>query len=50
VLLAATDLLADTDPTGFASPLGRLADIAVLVAAIITGVRALWQRRRNPPK
>jgi hypothetical protein len=50
VLRAATDLLANTDPTGFASPLGRLAVIALLVAAIVTGVRALWQRRRDRPK
>jgi hypothetical protein len=43
-------LLAAADPTGLASPLGRIAVIAVLVAAIVTGVRALWQRKRNPPK
>jgi hypothetical protein len=39
-------LIADAaDPTGLSSTVGQLAIIAVLVAALITGVRALWQRR-----
>jgi hypothetical protein len=40
-------LLAATDPTGLSSPIGQIAIIAVLVAALVTGVRALWQRRNR---
>jgi hypothetical protein len=43
--LAGVLLLAD--PTGLSSPFGQIAVIAVLVAALVTGVRALWQRRRR---
>ncbi|HVV19689.1 MAG TPA: hypothetical protein VHF06_09655 [Pseudonocardiaceae bacterium] len=35
------------DPTGLSSWVGQLAIIAVLLAAIVTGVRALWQRRNR---
>ncbi|HEY3753372.1 MAG TPA: hypothetical protein VGL80_29635 [Pseudonocardiaceae bacterium] len=42
MLLAAT-----TDPTGLSSPLGTIAVIAVLIAAAVVGVRALWQGRRR---
>jgi hypothetical protein len=40
-------LAAATDPTGLSSPVGQLAILAVLVAALVVGVRALWQRRRK---
>jgi hypothetical protein len=40
-------LAAASDPTGLSSPVGQIAIIAVLVAALVTGVRALWQRRNR---
>ena len=40
-------LLAATDPTGLSSPVGQIAILAVLVAALVMGVRALWQRRNR---
>jgi hypothetical protein len=40
-------LLAAADPTGLSSPIGQIAIIAVLVVALVTGVRALWQRRNR---
>jgi hypothetical protein len=40
-------LLAATDPTGLSSPVGRIAIVAVLVVALVTGIRALWQRRNR---
>jgi hypothetical protein len=40
-------LLAGADPTGLSSPIGQIAISAVLVAALVTGVRALWQRRNR---
>ena len=35
------------DPTGLSSPVGQLAIIAVLAAALVVGLRALWQRRNR---
>lgn len=40
-------VLTAADPTGLSSPLGQIAIIAVLVAALVTGIRALWLRRRR---
>jgi hypothetical protein len=40
-------LLAAADPTGLSAPLGQIAIIAVLVAALVTGLRALWLGRRK---
>lgn len=35
------------DPTGLSSTVGQLAIAAVLVAALVTGLRALWLQRRR---
>jgi hypothetical protein len=35
------------DPTGLSSPLGQIAILACLVAAIAVGVRAWWQQRNR---
>jgi hypothetical protein len=40
-------LAAVSDPTDLSSSLGQIAIIAVLLAAIMTGVRALWHRRNR---
>ncbi len=37
------------DPTGLSSPIGHIAVIAVLIAATVIGVRALWQGRGIGP-
>lgn len=39
--------LAASDPTGLSSPLGRIAMIAVLLAAVLVGLRALWHQRNR---
>lgn len=35
------------DPTGLSSTVGQLAIAAVLVAALVTGLLALWRQRRR---
>jgi hypothetical protein len=37
--------LAAADPTGLSSPLGQIAILAGLVAALLVALRAWWQRR-----
>ncbi|TQM80301.1 hypothetical protein FHX81_2629 [Saccharothrix saharensis] len=40
-------LLLQEDPTGLSSPIATIAVIACLVAAIVTGLRALWYNRKR---
>ena len=40
-------LLLQVDTTGLSSPIGTIAVVAALVAAIVVGVRALWHNRKR---
>ena len=40
-------LLAQGDPTGLSSPLGQLAILAGLVAALVVTLRWWWQQRKR---
>jgi hypothetical protein len=40
-------LLVQADPTGLSSPLGQLAAVAALLAAIVVGLRWFWFNRRR---
>ncbi|QUG99383.1 hypothetical protein HUO13_11035 [Saccharopolyspora erythraea] len=40
-------LLAQADPTGMSSPLGRLVVAAGLLVVIVLAVRFLWERRNK---
>lgn len=46
-VLPVRDLLAQTDPTGFSSPLGQLVVLAALLVSLTLLLRWWWQNRRR---
>ncbi|ATE53069.1 hypothetical protein CNX65_07030 [Actinosynnema pretiosum] len=40
-------ILLQSDPTGLSSPIGTIAVIAGLLAAIVVGARHLWMNRKR---
>jgi uncharacterized protein (DUF2342 family) len=43
----AQSVLAQSDPTGFSSPVGRLVVLAALVASLVVLLRWWWQQRKR---
>jgi hypothetical protein len=40
-------VLAQSDPTGFSSPVGRLVVLAALLASLVVLLRWWWQQRKR---
>ncbi len=43
----AQSVLAQSDPTGFSSPVGRLVVLAALLASLVVLLRWWWQQRKR---